>query len=63
MQVCFLEPDEFCACIDEDSGEIQTITVADVERGKLRVWGTRNSSKVPIKIKKSRLEKWGVPSN
>ena len=63
MQVCFLKPDEINTCIFIDATEIQTITVSDVKRGKLRVWGTKNSANNPLLIEKYRLEHWEVPGN
>lgn len=63
MQVCFLEPEEISICINEVSNKTQTISVADVKRGKLRVWGSRSTSKDPKLIEKKRLELWNVPGN
>ena len=63
MQVCFLNTEEISTCINEQAKITQSISVADVKRGKLRVWGSRNSSKSPILIEKNRLESWDVPGN
>lgn len=63
MQVCFIHPHEINTCIDKYASTIQTITVANVDRGKLRVWGTKNSSNNPLLIEKRRLEVWDVPGN
>ena len=41
MQICFLEPKEIPILIDEFAKKAQVISVADVKRGKLRVWGSR----------------------
>jgi hypothetical protein len=63
MQVCFLYPMEAAVCIDKNATSTQSITVANVDKGKLRVWGTKNSSSNPLLIEKYRLESWDVPGN
>lgn len=63
MQVCFLKPEEQTACIDLYAKKTQTITVANVKHGKLRVWGTRNSASGHLLVEKRRLEQWEVPGN
>ena len=63
MQVCFLKPKEIEKCINYNGTETQTLTVADVKRGKLRVWGSANTAKEPLLIEKRRLDEWEVPGS
>jgi len=63
MQVCFLEPNEITECMDCSASKTQTINVTNVKRGKLRVWGSKNSYEHPLLIEKYRLELWDVPGN
>jgi len=63
MQVCFLTPEELAQCIDVYAQEQQSLTVANIPRGKLRVWGSQKSSNEPLLISKNVLDKWEVPGN
>ena len=63
MQICFLEPTEFEACIDITAVEVQNISVKYLPRKKLRVWGGVNTATNPILVANSKLEKWAVPGS
>ncbi len=63
MHVSFMEQAEIDECIDLMDEVQQNVFVKFVPGGKLRVWGPRNSSRNPIKVTRSGLEKWKIPGS
>lgn len=61
-EICFLDWNQIWKCLDLDNLiEQQYITVKYQKGCSLRVWGTKNTSIVPILVNQDSLADWEVP--
>lgn len=61
--ICFLTPGELSLCVDLNADTQQNLIIANLPRGKLRVWGSKKPANAPLLISKNALERWSVPGN